>query len=396
MSFGNPTSLRLGMAGHLGGKEYRLRGRSVLGETEDGEVYYWNEFNLQTSEGEPATLVYDETERSSQWRLFTQFTPEYPMTAGDAATKQVGDALNLTGEDVRVTFRGRSTVYHVEGEPPAGEAVGYVAEYFNATAGELMQVVSWTGEEVEFYQGVSLSPQIVRSAFGLASAPGEGRSRIFSSFSGSASDETYDGWKFALKAGLILLLFVFVFGRGCSGAGHYETAPVKKVSAIAPPLAVGDAGTLLNQKFQVTAHALVDIAEVGARWDRHEYELTDDRGRTAVLLCGDRPGGGDWIFAEPLYLMRPPTAAEAAAKQVGDLVEWEGFTGRVTEIFLVTVEQAEGEHLVDGPVGTVRYGFRVANQYGTLLVLWNEAGIQFFHGQALTPQKGAAGFAPKK
>src|SRR5579864_8324775 len=164
MSFANPTRLRIGMQANFGGKHYQLVGRSVLGEDEDGEAYYWNEYNLETESGEAATLVFDETERSSQWRLFTMFDPEYPMTAADAVTKRVGDRLNLTGDDVRVSFRGSSCVYFVEGKAPEGENVGTVAEYFNAVSGNIMQVVSWTGDEVEYYTGINLSSGLITSA----------------------------------------------------------------------------------------------------------------------------------------------------------------------------------------------------------------------------------------
>ncbi len=149
MSFENSTRLRIGMNGSFNGRAYRIVGWSVLGESEDGDIYYWNEFNLETESGAHATLVYEATDHGVQWRIFTLFDPEYPMTAEDAATKRVGDRLNLTGDGVRVTFRSESQVYYVEGKPPEGEEVGTTAEYFNAEASGIMQVVSWTGNDVE-------------------------------------------------------------------------------------------------------------------------------------------------------------------------------------------------------------------------------------------------------
>ncbi len=144
MSFENPTRLRIGMHGNFSGKDYRLVGRVVLGETEAGETYYWNEFNLVAGDGSYADLVYEETERGGEWRLFTMFDPEYPLTAADAATKRIGDRLNLNGTDVRVTLVETSHVYRIEGQAPEGIEVGAEADYFNAEAGEIMQVVSWT------------------------------------------------------------------------------------------------------------------------------------------------------------------------------------------------------------------------------------------------------------
>ena len=178
MSLANPTRLRLGMQGTFSGKTYRLVGRVVMGVDDGGEIYYWNEFNLEASDGGGATLVFEDTERGGEWRLFTMFEPEYPMTAVDAATKHVGDRLNLTDTEVRVTLRGTSRVYRIEGKAPEGIKVRQYAKYFNAEAGNLMQVVSWTGDEVEYYDGETLSRRAVETAFNLPRA-------AFSSLSGS-------------------------------------------------------------------------------------------------------------------------------------------------------------------------------------------------------------------
>ncbi len=392
MSFENPTRLRLGMSGNLGGKDYRVAGRSVLGETESGETYYWNEFNLETGSGEQATLVHDETNPVSQWRLFTLFDPEYPMTAADAASKRVGDQINLTGDDVRVTFRGASRVYHIEGQAPEGEAVGTVAEYFNAEAGSIMQVVSWTGEEVEYYNGVDLSRSTVATAFGLPPESGGAGGSIFPPFSGADASNSARGRKFAIWAAIALFLLFVIFGRGFSCSSGGEAAPVRKIQAGAPPLAVGATGTLFDKSYRVTAHTLVDIAEVGANWERHEYELSDDYGSRCLLICGDQPDPGDWVFLEPLFPVQVPTAREAAAKKIGDLVKLDGFTGTVTEIFLSTIEQTEGSEGDGLPRGIVSYGLRGTNDSRTLLARWNDAGIQFFRGRTLPAKKAAAGF----
>ena len=391
MSFENPTRLRLGMSGNLGGKDYRVAGRSVLGESESGELYYWNEFNLETSSGEQATLVYDETNPASQWRLFTLFDPEYPMTAADAAGKRIGDQLNLTGQDVRVTFRGVSRVYHIEGQAPEGEEVGTAAEYFNAEAGEVMQVVSWTGEEVEYYNGVNLSRGAVAAAFGLPRELGGAGGEIFSGFSGSDTGNYISGRKFATWAAIIFILLFVVFGRGFSCSSGGEAAPVQKTLASPPPLAVGAVGTLFDQHYRVTAHALVEIAEVGSRWERHEYELTDDSGATALLVCGDKPNDADWIVFEPFYPVAAPTAKQMAAKNLGDPVELDGYTGKVDGIFLCTMEQTDGAELGGTRNGMVSYGLRSTNESRPLLARWNAAGIQFFHGRSLPTKKAAAG-----
>src|ERR1017187_4304708 len=247
MSFENPTRLRIGVHGNFGGKDYRVLGRVVMGESEAGETYYWNEFNLQAGDGSSADLVFEDNETGGHWRLFTLFEPEYPLTAADAATKRVGDPLNLTGDDVRVTFRGSSRVYRIEGTAPEGVEVGSVAEYFNAEAGQLMQVASWTGDEVEFYNGVNLTRGMIASAFNLPQEElGDAGEKSFSSFGGSGSGNYNSGLKFALQAGFVILLFFLIFGRTLSCSTDYEASAVEKIPAGPPPLTIDRKSTRLN------------------------------------------------------------------------------------------------------------------------------------------------------
>jgi hypothetical protein len=396
MSFENPTRLRIGMHGSFNGMDYRVVGRSVLGESEDGEVYYWNEFNLENKSGKQATLVFEETENGPQWRLFTLFDPEYPMPAADAAAKSVGDWLNLTGDNVRVTFRGASQVYYVEGTAPEGEGVGKTAEYFNAEAGGIMQVVSWTGDEVEFYNGMNLTRGMVATAFGLPQDSTGKTGSYFSPLSGSNSGNYLSGAKFALFAILAIILFLPIFGGSLFSSGNHEAPPVKKLLVGARPLEVGAAGTLFDKKYRITAHAVVDIAEDGANWERHEYELTDDYGANALLVCGDKSDGADWVLFEQFSPMEPPPAKELAARQIGGLVELDGFTGKVTDIFLSTIEQTDGDALNGLKKGDACYDIRCNNEYRTMLARWNDAGIQFYHGRTIAAKKGAACFMAAK
>jgi hypothetical protein len=389
MSFENPTRLRIGMHGNFSGRDFRLIGRVVMGVTDDGEIYYWNEFNLEAKDGTSADLVYEETARGGEWRMFTLFDPEYPMTAADAATKNVGDQLNLTGTDVRVTLLDTSRVYRIEGQAPEGIEVGDVAHYFNAEASGIMQVVSWTGEEIEFYNGVNLSRSVVESAFDLPPEPGRlsGIGKSFSSFIGSGSGDYNSGVKFALQAAFVIFLFFIIFGRTMSCSTDYENSPVKKIPAGAPPLTVGASGKLNDKNYHITAHAIVEIAEVGAKWERHEYQLADDYGKISLLICGSKPGATDWILCEPIYPFQPPTAKQLATKKIGDRAELDGFIGTVSEIFRSTTEQTDGDGLDGLKNGAVCYGFKGTSEYSTLLVRWNADGIDFFRGQSLAAKK---------
>jgi hypothetical protein len=142
----NPTQLMVGANGVLSGIRYRVIGRVVMGMTEDGETYYWQEFNLLDDSGRNATLVYEDGE----WKLFMMFDPARPMSAAEAEGYRVGDTVNLDGRPVAVTLVGQSRVYYIEGRAPEGVEVGDVAQYFNADTGLEMLVVSWTGDRLNF------------------------------------------------------------------------------------------------------------------------------------------------------------------------------------------------------------------------------------------------------
>jgi hypothetical protein len=394
MSFENPTLLRIGMHGNFAGKDYRVAGRVVMGETESGETYYWNEFNLEASDGGYADLVYEETEHGGEWRLFTMFEPEYPMTAADAATKRVGDHLNLTGEDVRITLRSSSRVYHIEGQAPEGVEIGDVANYFNAQAGNDMQVVSWTGDDVEYYNGVTIPQSVVAVAFKMPRASDASR------FSGDGDSswlggnaEHYDSVaKFFLKAALVIFFFIIVFGRHFSCST--ESAPVKKVNAAAPPLTVGAAGKLLGRNYHVTAHAIVEIAETGARFERHEYQLTDDDGQPGLLICGMKADDKDWKLFLPLSNLLTPSPQQCAAKKTGDTVNIDGMIATVYELFLSTTRQVEGAASADWQPGDMRFGFEAQGASELLLARWNTATVNFQRGINIPAKEAANAFAP--
>jgi len=400
MSFENPTSLRIGMTGTVAGKQYRVVGRVVMGMDDGGETYYWNEFNLQADGGESATLVFEETERGGEWRLFTLFEPEYPMTAADAATKRAGDRLNLDGTEVRVTLVDESRVYHLEGEAPEGVEVGDVAQYFNAEAGDKMQVVSWTGDEVEYYHGLDLARGAVAKAFGLRSETpiGSGRYLGAPGVSSPGSDATADhddrGSKFVMKAVGVLLGAAILWAGYSSWAPARRAATVKKTSAPASPLGVGNRGKLNGKNYRVAGHALVEIAQVGLRYDRHEYPLFDDDEKKALLVYGLKPGTKDWLLFTPLQPQNPLTQYQAAAIRAGETISVDGAVTPIGEIFQSTLRLVEGPDVPELKAGDVFYGFSGQSGSTVLLVRWNNNGISFYQGKALPVKAVTAAFNP--
>jgi len=386
MIYHNPTPITVGMTGTFDGTQYRVVGRVVMGVVEGGQIYYWQEFNLETDAGESATLVYERTERGGEWRFFTLFEPQYPITAEDAATKRVGDPLNLDGTDVRVTLLEQSRVYHIEGKAPEGVEIGDLANYFNAERGDAMDVVSWTGQEVECYHGVTLPPNVILTAFNI-------RLPVFSSLvqslnSGQGSSGTARKVLFGLVAALIALggLVYFIPSR----------RPPAVIKASAPPsrLKTGSVGRLRGTDFRIQSHALVEVALVGRQFQRHEYSLVSDNGDKALLVCGSKPGAKDWILFIPLQPADPLTPRQAGAIRLGQTVTVDDVVAKVSELFQSTVHLAEAAEADAPNKGDVLYCFAGSDGYYHLLVRWNASRIEFFQGQALAETDVTAAFKP--
>lgn len=376
------------MTGSISGKQYRVVGRVVLGEQEEGGTYYWNEFNLESDAGDVATLVYEETERGGEWRLFHLFEPACATTAADAATKREGDPLDLEGMHLFVRLVSKSHVYHIEGKAPEGVEVGEEAHYFNAVSGNNMIVVSWTGVEVEFYKGLDLSPTTVSSAFNvrlvdfsrLFRAPG-GRSRV-------------PGLVAGLVGALVVVILAVVGFRSIMSSRRPPA--IVRTGAPESPLAVGKAGILRGTHYQLQSHLLVEMSLVGRKFDRHEYLLSNDDGTKALLVRGSKPGAGDWWLFRPLQPATPLSPQQAAAVRWGQTVNVDGLVAIVSELFQCTIRQVESPEASDLNPGDVFFGFRAGTSDAQLLVRWNANYINFFQGVAVQEKEvlGAFGKPP--
>jgi len=387
MSFNNPTPIDVGMNGTFAGRRYRVAGRVVLGMDEAGETYYWNEFNLVSADGKTATLVYEETERGGEWRLFTLFEPRKPMSVGEAAAKRIGDPVIFDDRVMSVTLVDESRVYHIEGEAPEGVEVGDVARYFNAGVGDGMVVVSWTGDEIEFYRGLDLPPGAVAAAFGL---PAEKLGRSLRS--GSAPPAA-SGWLGRLAGGFLAVVILVVVYASCR-SGRQRAAPVKPKAPPAP-LSIGTAGILNGTTYRIGGHSLVEMAQVGLLYDRHEYQLFGEDGSRGLLVYGSRPGAKTWLWLTPFQPRQPLTPQQAAAQRMGEKVDLDGVPTPVTELFRATVRQVQSLELSDLTNGAVLYGFTARSGSNLFVTRWQENGITFYRGSLLPAKEVSDAFTPK-
>jgi hypothetical protein len=374
MSFENPTSVKVGMSGTFSGINYRVLGRVVMGVVDDGATYYWNEFNLQADNGEFATLVYEVTENGGEWRWFTMFEPQFPITAADAATKRIGDPLNLDGTDVRVTLRDYSRVYHIEGQAPEGVDLGDRAEYFNAEVGKTMIVVSWTGEDVECYHGVTISASTVAQAFNIPFSS-------FARFTLAGTDSTQSSHFWLIFASGLLVLFVCI--AAFPVISRSRPPAIVRIAAPSAKLIVGNSGKLNGNIYTIISDALVEINEVGIVYQRHEFHLRDENGNGALLIRGWKPGVKDWCLFNLIEPSEPMTPQQAAAVKCGQRIALPDSGAQVGALFRSTVLQVNTSDILQSTTGKVFYGFGGGSGVTLLLARWDDSFVTVYEGYPL-------------
>lgn len=398
MSTANPTPLRIGAEGTLHGWKVRVIGRVVMGMDDGGETYYWNEFNLADDDGNPGTLVYEETDDGPEWKLFTTFAPAHPMTVQEARAQRVGHTVNLDGNPIPVTLVDQSRVYHIEGNAPEGVEIGDVANYFNADAGERMLVASWTGDEIEFYEGRDLRPDEVAAAFGFSPAPPLRAAAEPARF--RISEDRTANTRSLKIVGLVLAGIVALSIYSCRPAGFMSsrrTAPPAKRPAPTLQLANGSAGTLLGGRFAVTSQAIVEVGRVGMRHDSREYFLRGEGSRDALLVQALNGAQKEWHFFMPVEPPRelaalPPYAA--AALKRGATINVAGRPMQIIQLFLSKPGAMGGEN-ARAVWPDVQYGFLAQQGDEWVIARWTESRIQFHRGRRVPePEVLAALSAP--
>lgn len=393
MSFENPTSIKIGMTGTFSGTTYRVLGRSVMGVVDDGTTYYWNEFNLQADSGDTTTLVYEVTDNGPAWRLFTMFDPQFPISAADAAMKRVGDPLNLDGTDVRVTLLDRSRVYYIEGQAPEGEDVGDRAEYFNAESGSTMIVVSWTGDEVECYHGVTISASTVAKAFNLPLAT-LSRANL-SSFALSGTTPSTIGLRPILLAAAGILFVLFLIAAAPTRLLLRSRATTAaRIAAPDAHLPIDGTGKIDGKNYTVVSDALVEMNEVGMIFQRHEFHLRDEDGNGALLIRGWKPGDKDWCLLTLHDPSTPITQQQAAAIQYGQKLSVGGTSVPVDALFRFITLKVNTADILQSATGKVFYGFSGGTGVTLMLARWDEEDINFYEGHSLPTDPTSAFTVP--
>ena len=384
MSNANPTPIRIGTTGSFGGKSYTIIARVVMGMEDAGETYFWNEFYLSDGSDRIAMLVCEEVYGAQQWRLFTEFTPATPLTAREAGLKQVGETVSLDGVSAEVTVVDQTRVYYIEGKAPDWVSVADEAQYFNAEAGGKMWVVSWSGDEVEYYKGMQLHPDLVAQALNLPVTSFKTASA--SSGSGGGGGLSY-GVRGALFAIAVIGITAFNLHRVSllnPKVTYSSIAPppnVQRQSAPPAPLTVGTNITLDGQAFRVVGQRVVAYTKVNAQWNSHQYQVTDDAGQTNLLVLRALPNASAWHLFKSVAPARPPTPLVAAAMRVGEGVTVADFSGSVSELFMSSVLTNRSGFADSGSVTGHTYHYLATDNAGLLLASWTRERVHFHRGQ---------------
>jgi hypothetical protein len=371
--FDNPTALQIGATGKLCDRNYRVIGRVVLGMSEAGETYYWNEYNLLDDRGHNATLVFEETEDGPEWKLFIMFDPLSPMTAAEAASKKVGDTAALNGKPIKITLVSQSRVYHIEGRAPEGVEIGDVANYFNADAGAEMEVASWTGNDIEFYRGLDVSIADVAAAFKLSEEKLTG-AELEIAPTGAAIATPSRGYTKLIPVVIGgIILFVLLAGIFSPKKTKTPASPPKPKT---PParLAANASGTLNGQHRSVTGHTVAEIARVGARYNCHEYTLSDG----ALLINGLTGDPSQWHLLNPARPVEPLTPVTAATLRSGNKLKLNKSALIVRDIFQMPA--------------TGKYGLLAQSGDDWAVVRWTADNIESYLGRALNEKDVLAAF----
>lgn len=388
MNTANPTRIRVGMTGTFAGKAYTVIARVVMGMDEDGETYFWNEFYLSDGSDRIALLVCEEVYGAQQWRLFTEFAPPQPMPARAAGLKRVGDRVEFDGISAEVTVVDESRVHHIEGKAPDWVIVGDVAQYFNAEAAGKMWVVSWSGDEVEYYRGMQLHGELVAQALGL---PASDFSPAPASL-GGVTKETVA--KFGLLAMFIGFVVTLIYYTKFNPKDRQSSQPTTRVAsppavlqraaAPPPPLKVGTNVVVDGRTYQVATHRVTGFTRVNRQWNANHYQLTNEQGSTLILLVRPNASGTNWHALEPFTPTNPPTPLVAGALRVGDRVTLDDFNGVIGEIFMSNEVTRTGPPLPGLATNGLTYHYLASGLEGTnriVLASWNGSGITFLRGR---------------
>jgi hypothetical protein len=143
------------------------------------------------------------------------------------------------------------------------------------------------------------------------------------------------------------------------------------------------AGLLTGRRYAIRAHALLEVARVGKRFERHEYILREADGTTTVLVNSLGGEEAEWHVLSPVATSAGFSAYDAAALRQGRSTGMGTRVVRVTQLFMGRVCSVDGSVASDWWPRELHYGLIARQADKSLVARWTEDRLQLYKGWML-------------
>ena len=162
------------------------------------------------------------------------------------------------------------------------------------------------------------------------------------------------------------------------------------------PIRVGTYGTFNGVRYLVAGRLVMGMELDGERYFWNEFNLVSDDGSTATLVHEEGEHGVEWrmfVLFEPEF---PLSAADAAAKRVGDRINLEGTHVRISLVDESRVYHIEGDAPEGVELGDVAKYFNAQSGKDMIVVSWTDDEVEYYRGKDLDSGLVAAAFDIQK
>ena len=260
--------------------------------------------------------------------------------------------------------------------------------------GDRMIVASWTGNEIECYEGRDVPAATVATAFGLPRGdPAFRTPRVADDDDAPAPSRNYTGVVLAALAAIAVLAGNSCFTRR-RPASVAAPAPARTAAMPVLRLTNGVSGPLGGQTYTVRSQARFEIARVSGQRERDEYMLTSADEVSSLLINGLTGGTRQWHLLRPVSPPAGLDAYAAAAKRRGNQLTVDGVVVTVTELFSCQPRTTRGEVASSFWPNGRQYGFVATSAGEWWLARWNQKSLSLYRGTPLDEKSVFAAFGP--
>jgi len=157
-----PFNIKPGMKFNYAGREYTVNGSVTLGVYEEGELYPWTEYMLESEDGDEFTLEFDD----GVWITMRDWKPQQRMEPEHMRALRDGGFVTVDGIKMRIKCKAMAHLQSVDGEMDLAFPGETQWEYIDANAATELFSAEWTRERVNWVRGKRISHAEVARGFG--------------------------------------------------------------------------------------------------------------------------------------------------------------------------------------------------------------------------------------